>query len=28
MWFGGGEDCDLERTLLDLKEIGYQGLGR
>lgn len=28
MWFGGGEDYDLERTLLDLNEIGYQGLER
>jgi len=28
MWFGGGEDYDLERTLLDIKEIGYEGLER
>jgi sugar phosphate isomerase/epimerase len=28
MWFGGGEDYDLESTLLDLKEIGYEGLER
>ncbi|MAG13487.1 MAG: hypothetical protein CMN78_02705 [Spirochaetales bacterium] len=28
MWFGGGEEFDLEFTLAGLKELGYEGIER